>query len=415
MRCPNCQKDIPEGGISCPNCGAPLVTNAMQAPEATIPNQETEITETVAAPMPEIKALPKITGANKLYLSFNEKPAAIVQIMDEAQKNETAFVAARMRQLHIFAWLVPAGVLFFVLDWWMKGGFISLALVAYVCWGIAVGGLFFLWRDRAFTPELAIGTDAEKQKRSRSIGGTIFTVVFLTIWGLGFFGGISFMLYEFVGSVFPIAAAVVVIILTIAYLTLWKRRVKGGNFGSKFVVARTVFEIVKDDVSPKRTFIGWLDLTGVQQPGKLFHEKRSQSGMPVGYYRDEWLRLKAPLYDGSLLRLSAVERTKARLGRWKVNLRGKHKWKPGGVVQAREILSLAVIPNPETHRLAPDIPVVNLESNVQVGNFYIQNLLAQNGRLECEAVSYKPVEAWDLLQVMRYAHDFVKPLPGQPG
>jgi hypothetical protein len=39
----------------------------------------------------------------------------------------------------------------------------------------------------------------------------------------------------------------------------------GKQFGPKFDLVRTVFETIKDDIAPKRTLMGWLDLTGARE------------------------------------------------------------------------------------------------------------------------------------------------------
>jgi len=87
----------------------------------------------------------------------------------------------------------------------------------------------------------------------------------------------------------------------------------GQAFGPKFDAACTIFETIKDDIAPGRTLMGWLDLTGAQQPGKVVREGISASGAPVKAYRDEWLRIKMPLYDGNVMRVSGLERVRARL------------------------------------------------------------------------------------------------------
>ena len=79
--------------------------------------------------------------------------------------------------------------------------------------------------------------------------------------------------------------------------------------------------------------------------------------MPIAFYRDEWLRMKMSLYDGNVLRMTAIERAKARLGRWKTGrISGKRKWKPGGTVWARRELRVALTVNRDVYETLPIQP-----------------------------------------------------------
>jgi hypothetical protein len=389
-----------------------------QLGEASKDRPGNSLPETIAAPLPELKAPPPGLPGDKLFLSFSEKPDTIVRIMDEAVSQQSVYLESNRKLLRLFTLLAPVGALFIVLDWLIGGSLVSLALVGYACWVAALAGWLIFRRSRAFKkPDPPAGMAAIGLSAGRTTCSTnlmVFIVVGIFVAGFFIFPWMIVSLVVSDGQLtlksFWVALLIVFFfVLVILYITLWRQRSRGIDFGPKFPVARGIFETLKDDVSPKRTFTGWLDLTGAQQPGKLFREKTSQSGMPVAYYRDEWLRLKATLYDGSLLRLSAVERSKARLGRWKRGMSGKTKWKPGGLVQVREVLSLVVVPNPTTHQLSSEIPTIHPESSLQIGNYYIESLQAQDGRLVCDAVSYNPVDAWDLLQVMKYVHGYISP------
>ncbi len=330
-----------------------------------------------------------------LVLNFADKPAAIVRKMDETRlQDHEAFVIFRRRH-RLFSYLILAGTIFVIIDIANARGLFFFTFVGIACWLVALAGWFSIRRGLAYREPP--GKTDEKQSRAG-----FYVILFITILAIVCCASLFDEYGTWNATIFVSLIALIIVFVR------QKGRLQTSDFGPKYELARTLFATIQDDITPKGACTGWLDLTGTQQPSKRIKERSSRSGMPVGYFRDEWLRLKAPLLDGSLLRLSAVERTKARLGRWKKNARGKQKWKAGGVVQDREFLRLVVIPNPKTQQLAGDLPVVSQKSAPKIGLYFIQTLTNNNGRLVCEAVSNDPASAQDMLQLMKYAHGFVR-------
>jgi len=386
MKCPYCQNEIRDGRKFCTHCGADLSASQVQAapPQA----------ETVSAPRPQPQPGQPPKGASKraLFLNFNEKPVNIIQVMDDAKRQQGEFTQSYRKMLRIIALLLPAGLPFVALDWLLGNRFLTFSLVAYVLWGAALVGVIALGRNLP-----ASG----KKKPRPPLFTIIFWIVFLGVFVVVFAavcGIISFFaknLPLLVGLVLAGAALV-------GLVRLWRNRPTGEEFGPKFDVARTIFETLKDDLAPKRTLLGWLDLTGTEQEGKVVRESTSASGMPTAFYRDEWLRMKMPLYDGNMLRVSAVERVKAKLGRWKRGSSGKTKWKPGGTVWGRNELRVAVAVNPQAYQVLP------VQSG-QVGKFTVDASEADDVRLVLKAGTNAAVDGWDILTVLRFAYDHVKP------
>ncbi len=343
-------------------------------------------------------------GAAKraLFLNFSEKPVNIIRVMDDARQQQGEFVKSFRKRLRILALLLPAGLPFLLLDWILGNNFLTFSLVAYVLWGAALVGLIVLQRN----------WPVRREKRPSPPAGAIisrlFLGLFLSIWALVFLLGMG------VGA-FALAHPVLVIALVLAAGTqygvvrLWRSRPSDSSeeFGPNFEAARTVFETLKDDLAPKRTLLGWLDLTGAQQPGKVVRERTSASGSPVKYYRDEWLRIKMPLYDGNVLRVLGVERVKAKLGRWKRSVSGKTKWKPGGTPQVRNELRVAVAVDPQAYQILP------VQSG-QVGKFQVEASRdgGSDSRLVLKASSGLDIDGWDILRLLRFAYDHVKPRGG---
>jgi hypothetical protein len=184
---------------------------------------------------------------------------------------------------------------------------------------------------------------------------------------------------------------------------LARNNLSGQAFGPKFDAARTVFETLKDDIAPRRTLIGWLDLTGAQQPGKVVRERINTSGVPLKVYRDEWLRIKMPLYDGNVMRVSGLERVKARLGHLKRGGSGKMKWKSGRSITTNE-LQVAITVNKQVYEVMP------FQYPTQTGKFHVDVQQAGESRIALTASTVETnISGSDVLQVLRFVYDHLKP------
>lgn len=201
-------------------------------------------------------------------------------------------------------------------------------------------------------------------------------------------------------------------------LTLWagaifglvkvRRQGKAPSFGSKFELARTVFDTLRDDVSPQRTLVGWLDLTGAEQESKKARQKTSASGQPIHYYRDEWLRLKTSLYDGNVLRVSVIDRIKARQSYWKRSRSGKRKPRSGSS-QSETQLEFSISVDTSRYSVQPFDRQVTVIPN---SRFVIQQAEAGDGRVVFSAAtSSAQFDAWDILNALRFGYDHIQPMP----
>ena len=199
---------------------------------------------------------------------------------------------------------------------------------------------------------------------------------------------------------------------------LWLMALAGGRlirrqghpprFGAKFDTTRTIIDTLEADVGPNRTMIGWLDLTGFNQESKEYRKKQSASGRPIIYYRDEWLRMKAKLYDSNVLRVSLIEKVKDRKGFYKRSMSGKMKWKVGSTDKQHQ-LSVTISLNPETHTTSPfDYGQVKIPNS----RFIVDAALAENGRISLKATSNNDYDAWDVLHAMKYSYEHVQPVDG---
>jgi len=327
---------------------------------------------------------PPKEGKRALFLHFNEKPANIIAVMDQAKRNQSEFVRQQTQRLRILALLMPVG-LFFMLVYYVfrRQNLTALLLISYVLWGAALVGMLVLRRN---WPSERTANPGSGALVVTSIFLAVFFAVFLLLFGLW--------------------ALVIGLLLLVPAFVVWvqlrRRRSVGEQFGPQFDMVRSAFETLKDDLAPGRTLLGWLDLTGPQQASKVVQQRTSPSGMPVAFYRDEWLRLKMPLYDGNVLRLSAVERVKAKLGRWKRGqVSGKRKWKAGGTVWDRSEMRVEMSVSPETYEVLP------IQRN-QVGKFTVEAAPANPGHVAFRAETNAAIGVEDILGVLRFAYEHVK-------
>lgn len=175
------------------------------------------------------------------------------------------------------------------------------------------------------------------------------------------------------------------------------------TFPPRFATAREVIRTLRDDPDPRRNLFGHLDLSGAQQPAKLFRTGENAMGKPVDFFRDEWLSLKTKLYDGNMLRVSAVDRVKVRRSYTKRSaISGKLKTKPAKVANAHE-LSVRLSVNPQVYEMVAPRPI---KPGTQAGVFVVQELTMANGIIDLTAgTTSANITPTDILAVLRLAYD----------
>jgi hypothetical protein len=115
-----------------------------------------------------------------------------------------------------------------------------------------------------------------------------------------------------------------------------------------------IVHAIRDDIAPKRNLHGTLDLRGSADPGKVARTKKNARGRTVTYYRDDWLSMKAKLWDGSMIRFAVIRKLKIRDGYHKRGrVSGKQKYKPPVLKGEVEYIDIRVSPNPTVYALAP--------------------------------------------------------------
>jgi hypothetical protein len=199
------------------------------------------------------------------------------------------------------------------------------------------------------------------------------------------------------GSLFIIVGIGCVLAAIAVAWVIRRRRIKN-DLSPDYGTARAIINTLRDDLDPKRNFFGHLDLTGAEQPSKLFREGSNALGLAVAWYRDEWLNLKTKLYDGNMLRLSAVGRVKVRKGYYKRSrVSGKNKWKQPKYKQLQELkVRLSVNPNMYDIKADPGRYV-----GQRVGQYTITMLDLRGGIVQLQATtSSSQVVSDDILGVL---------------
>jgi hypothetical protein len=191
-------------------------------------------------------------------------------------------------------------------------------------------------------------------------------------------------------------------------------------FAPQYATAREIVHTLRDDLNPKRSFFGHLDLTGGQQKNKLTREATNAQGHKVQFYRDEWLTAKLKLYDGNMVRLSVIEWNKVRVGYYKRNARGKQKWKAPKQRNGHE-MKVRLSVNPQRYTIAPKDYI---KVGAKVGGLVVSTLNTQGGIITLSAstdaisaastsaeilnTTPAPPTATDILGVLRLTYDLLQ-------
>ncbi len=201
----------------------------------------------------------------------------------------------------------------------------------------------------------------------------------------------------------PVAVICWIAAIVIA-IALRKARLR--SLAPAFTEAREIIYTLRDDIKPGSGFLGHVDLTGLEQQSKIAREVKDELGRTNRLYMDPWLNLKLKMYDGNILRLSAVERTKTRLGYWKRGqISGKNKWKPDKFKGRVAELKMRLAVNPEVYEISLQ---PELRLGAMVGEYAIAQADGNGGILTVIATTSGEPKAVDILNVMRVAYNSLK-------
>lgn len=229
-------------------------------------------------------------------------------------------------------------------------------------------------------------------------------VVFAAGLGLVLIDGLLYLL-GYVSIIFT--AGGVLLWIAAFWLAFGLRKSRAQAFPPRYSGTKQILHTLRDDLRPDTTFLGHLDLTGALLPTKVAREANDSQNRTTQYFRDEWLNLKAKLYDGNVLRVSALQRSKQRKSYWKRGaISGKMKLKPAKFKGSEQQLKVRIVVNPEVYKI---VPAANFKQGLNVGKYTVAELDTQGGMISFTASSpFEEVEPEHILNVLHSAYSLLQ-------
>jgi len=199
------------------------------------------------------------------------------------------------------------------------------------------------------------------------------------------------------------------VLLWIAAIVLARglRKSDSKDFSPRYSGTKQILYTLRDDLKPNTTFLGHLDLTGAMLPAKVARQAKDSQNRTTQYFRDEWLALKAKLYDGNILRVSAIQRSKQRQPYTKRSrISGKMKLKPAKLKGTEQQLKLRIVVNPELYKI---ITSNHFRQGANIGKYTITQLSTEGGIIDVIASSpFEEVESDQILSFIHFAYSLLQ-------
>lgn len=229
---------------------------------------------------------------------------------------------------------------------------------------------------------------------------------------LVFFGGLGMIAIDLVLIAFGYQSYV----FSIGALAVWiasfvfsraLKRQQSSEFPSGYQTARQIFYTLRDDLKPGSPLLGHLDLTGYKQKEKIARQTSDTMNRTTNHYRDEWLSLKAKLYDGNVLRVSAVQRAKIRQSYTKRSrISGKIKMKPERFKGSLNELKVRIVVNPKAYSIAPNDQVTPGKA---IGQYTVSQVDTQGGMINLTAHSpSNEIQSESILNVLQHTYGLLQ-------
>ena len=251
----------------------------------------------------------------------------------------------------------------------------------------------------------ALTAQAEKSNTTRSR------------WKLGprllFLVGLGMIVLEFLLWVLGYTPTCVFLVGGIAlwivaiFLSVGLRRAEVKAFPPRFNEFAQVVDTLRDDLRPDTGLIGNLDLTGAKQTSKVARSAKDSQNRTTQYFRDQWLNLKAKMYDGNILRVSAIQRVKERAAYTKRSrISGKMKMKPAKLKGSYQELKVRIAVNPDVYKIVPNDEI---KPAAQIGEYTINAVDTEGGIVTVLASTPKEdVSAQSILGVLKFAYGLLQ-------
>jgi hypothetical protein len=185
------------------------------------------------------------------------------------------------------------------------------------------------------------------------------------------------------------------------------RRSDSHDFPPRYKGTKEIIHTLRDDLKPGSTFLGHLDLTGHMLPTKVARETKDTQDRTTQYFRDQWLSLKAKLYDGNVLRVSAFQKTKNRKSYWKRSrISGKMKMKPEKFKGTEQELKVRIVVNPEAYKI---VSTPKFKQGLNVGKYTVAALSTEGGMINIVANSpFEEIEQEHILGFLKSAYSLLQ-------
>jgi hypothetical protein len=227
-----------------------------------------------------------------------------------------------------------------------------------------------------------------------------------------FFAGLGLILIDLLIDAFGYFSCVFSaggIALWIAAIVLARglRKSDSHDFSPRYHGTKQILHTLRDDLKPNSTFLGHLDLTGATLKTKVARSTKDTMDRTTDHFRDEWLALKAKLYDGNVLRVSAIQRTKQRQPYWKRSrISGKMKMKPAKFKGSEQQLKVRIAVNPEVYKI---VPSSHFRQGANIGKYTITQLSTEGGIIDVVASSpFEEVEHDQILGFIHFAYSLLQ-------
>jgi hypothetical protein len=227
-----------------------------------------------------------------------------------------------------------------------------------------------------------------------------------------FFGGLGLMGIDGILLILGYTSFVFTaggILLWIAALVMARslRKSDSHDFSPRYTGTKQILNTLRDDLKPDSSFLGHLDLTGAMLNTKIARETNDTQDRTTQHFRDEWLSLKAKLYDGNILRVSAIQKSKKRKSYWKRSrISGKMKMKPEKYKGAEQYLKVRIAVNPELYQIVPN---QEFRQGINIGKYTIAQLNTEGGIIDVTANSpFEEVESEHILNFLHSAYSLLQ-------
>jgi hypothetical protein len=185
------------------------------------------------------------------------------------------------------------------------------------------------------------------------------------------------------------------------------RRSDSQDFSPRYKGTKEIIHTLRDDLKPGATFLGHLDLTGSMLQTKVAREAKDAQDRTTQYFSDQWLSLKAKLYDGNILRVAAIQKSKKRKSYTKRSrISGKYKMKPEKFKGTEQDLKVRIVVNPDAYKI---VASPTFKQGQNVGKYTVTSLNTEGGIINITASSpFDEVEQEHILSFIKSAYSLLQ-------